>query len=98
MGFFKIKLDKKGENGHEFFIQQSEYETRKDTMEKFRVPPGKYFVMGDNRDFSADSRYWGFVPQENIKGKAILVWMSLTMPFSKEGLAFNFSRVGNLIL
>ena len=40
------------------------------------VPPGNYFAMGDNRDNSEDSRYWGFVPRENIIGKPVLVYWS----------------------
>ena len=49
------------------------------------VPAGQYFMMGDNRDQSADSRYGGFVPDDHIKGRAFLVWMNFG----------DFKRVGN---
>ncbi len=42
------------------------------------VPPGNYFMMGDSRDNSDDSRYWGFVPEENIVGRAVMVWMNFS--------------------
>jgi signal peptidase I len=50
-----------------------------------KVPPGNYFVMGDNRDDSADSRYWGFVPDRNIIGRAFFVWMNFS----------NLKRIGS---
>lgn len=49
----------------------------RDNIAPFRVPEGKLFMMGDNRDNSNDSRFWGFLPEENIKGKALFLYWSV---------------------
>ena len=93
-------MEKLGEHNHQMMIvpaqppvdlaQVRQFADRKnceynDDGFSCAVPAGHYFMMGDNRDQSSDSRYWGFVPDDHIKGRAFLVWMNFG----------DFKRIGN---
>ncbi len=57
-----------------------QYVAERDTLPPVKVPAGFYFLMGDNRDNSADSREWGFVPRNQIRGRALFVYWSVAAP------------------
>ena len=62
--------------------------------QEMTVPAGHYLMIGDNRDNSYDSRYWGFVPEQNIVGKATYIWFNWDLQRSGGP---NFHRIGRRI-
>lgn len=83
-----------------YYYQQDDVKT---VAYEWVVPEGNYFVMGDNRDNSKDSRYWGFVPEQNLVGKAIATWISFEFYRSEKDLlptwvpsAVRFDRIGSI--
>lgn len=80
---------------------QHYYQQAGTQRDEFVVPKGHYYVMGDNRDNSLDGRFWGFVPEENLVGEAIAIWMSFDFDRDENSLLpkwvptnVRFSRLG----
>ncbi len=89
-------------NGHKFIESYTQYvdDTFLDTRDSFgplTVPPEKVFVMGDNRDQSSDSRYWGFVEASQIKGRAMIIYFSWNGKDKSFINKIRFNRIGRLI-
>jgi signal peptidase I len=80
----------------------SQVEFPKDTVTgDLVVPPGKYFMMGDNRHHSLDSRYWGFVPRENILGRPLFNYWSFNAPdqaYEQTGIGPRLAWMGHVAL
>ena len=87
-------LIRNGEQLVEPYIKHTDpgMQPRRDNFGPITVPAGKYFVLGDNRDESYDSRFWGFVDKEKIRGKAWVIYWSWDGPSD-----IRFNRIGRMV-
>ena len=74
------------------YVDNGKYSAENGLYWEVKVPDGHYFAMGDNRDQSADSRFWGFVPEENLTGRAFYIWMHKEPGFNLP----SFNRNGKI--
>jgi len=83
------RMEQLGSVRHDILVDPSAYSREFDGV----VPPGQYFVLGDNRDNSRDSRYWGYVPDANLIGRAFLIWMNWDI----KNAGIEWGRIGTML-
>jgi signal peptidase I len=111
MTFEQRFTEKLGEVEHDILINPRKYDEISNyqpqqygtKLNQWIVPEGEYFVMGDNRDNSQDGRFWGFVPDENLVGKAVAIWISFEFKREADSMlpgwiptGVRFNRVGGI--
>jgi signal peptidase I len=89
---YTIRISKNYYDQKKFYYKQKNQE-----IGTWIIPEGYYFVLGDNRDNSFDSRYWGLVPAKNIIGKAIVIWFSVQKNENEFPTGIRFNRIGKII-
>lgn len=97
-----VRNENIGDKKHYILLDKDEknslYYLNKNNIFNYRwiVPKDQYFMLGDNRDNSFDSRYWGFVPEKNLVGKAVFIWMSFEKKENQFPTGIRFKRIGKI--